>query len=194
MQKTLLKTFLIWLPFAALITFACGLSYLLVQQDVRMSANDPQIQIAEDFAQYLENDATPGSLISPMDQPVEISTGLDPYVMIFDASGTVLASAATLHGATPAIPSGVFSHVQQYGEARFTWQPEPGVRSAVVVTPVTGSKPGFVLAGRSLREVEIREENLSHITALAWAAGIILMFMIIWVVVLAYRKKTVISA
>jgi hypothetical protein len=30
------------------------------------------------------------------------------------------------------------------------------------------SKPGFVLAGRSLREVEIRESQVEQITAIAW--------------------------
>ena len=39
------------------------------------------------------------------------------------------------------------------GEDRLTWQPEPGVRSATVVVHYQGAQAGFVMAGRSLREV-----------------------------------------
>ncbi len=47
------------------------------------------------------------------------------------------------------------------GEDRITWQPEPGIRSAVVVVHYTGATPGYVMAGRSLREVEWRIDRLS---------------------------------
>ncbi len=39
-----------WLPLAIAITLLCGLVHVAVQQEVRLSANDPQIGMAEDLA------------------------------------------------------------------------------------------------------------------------------------------------
>ncbi len=201
MHKTLLKkSFLLWLPFAALITFVCLLSYLLVQQDFRMTANDPQIEVAEDVAQALGNGISPQDIVPP-GQVINIATSLDPFIIIFDASGKVLASSATLNGKTPAVPRGVFASLQRYGidgaQNRFTWEPAFGVRSAAVVTDFSGStssSTGFVLAGRSLREVEIREDNVLHLAIFAWLAGLIAMFVIVWATVEIYKKKHISSS
>jgi len=74
-----------------------------------------------------------------------------------------------LDGKEPVIPTGVFASTQNSGETRFTWQPRTGVRSAVVVDYYKGASSGFVLVGRSIREVENREDNLELIVFLAWA-------------------------
>ena len=155
-----------WLPLAAVTTLLSGLIYLAVQQALRWGANDPQIQMAEDAGAAL---AAGGSLESvlPASQ-VEISSSLAPFMVIFNARGEPLASSARLHGATPALPSGIFDYTRQKGEDRVTWQPEPGIRIAAVVVAYGGAQPGFVLAGRSLREVEIRASQLEQITGIAW--------------------------
>jgi hypothetical protein len=57
-----------------------------------------------------------------------------------------------------------------YSKDRITWQPQSGVRSAIVVTQFKGPNPGFILAGRSLREVEIREDDIMHLIFLGWIA------------------------
>jgi hypothetical protein len=44
-----------WLPLAIAITLLCGLVYVAVQQEVRLSANDPQIGMAEDLAAALSH-------------------------------------------------------------------------------------------------------------------------------------------
>ena len=190
MKKTFRKSFILWLPFAAMITFVCLLGYGLVQQDLRQTANDPQVQIVEDVAVALSSGSAAPQDIVPPGQSVDISTSLDPYVIISDASGTVLASSASLHGATPTVPNGVFANVRQNGEDRFTWQPQGGVRSAVVVRAWSGTAgSGFVLAGRSLREIEIREDNILRLTELAWLAGLVVMFGIIWSLATLYKEK-----
>jgi hypothetical protein len=43
-----------FLPVAVLAVFACVLGYALVQQDLRSSANYPQLQLAEDAARALD--------------------------------------------------------------------------------------------------------------------------------------------
>jgi hypothetical protein len=87
---------------------------------------------------------------------------------VYSDTGEPLASSGRLHGAFPLLPSGVFDYTRQNGEDRVSWQPESGVRIAAVVVAYGGAQPGFVLAGRSLREVEIRESQVEQITAIAW--------------------------
>jgi hypothetical protein len=165
-QMKIKNMFRYWLPLAAVITLLSGLIYLVVQQSLRWGANDPQIQMVEDAAAALAGGRTPASVL-PAAQ-VEISSSLSPFMVIYNNSGEPLGSSAQLHGVTPALPSGIFDYTRQKGEDRVTWQPEPGVRIAAVVVAFGGTQPGFVLAGRSLREVEIRETQAEQITAIAW--------------------------
>jgi hypothetical protein len=67
------------------------------------------------------------------------------------------------------VPAGILDYVRTRGEDRVTWQPEPGVRIAAVVVHFKGTQPGFVLAGRSLREAEVREDNALIEAGMAWA-------------------------
>jgi hypothetical protein len=146
-----------WIPLAVVITALCGLVYLAVQQELRQAANDPQIQMAEDAAAALEGGAPVESVIPS--ETVAIERSLAPFVTVFDDSGGVAASSARLHGAVPELPAGVLEYARNHGEDRITWQPEEGVRIAAVIVRYRGSASGFVLAGRSLREVEVREDN-----------------------------------
>jgi hypothetical protein len=163
-----------WLPLAIATAGLCGLAYLTVQQSLRMGANDPQIQMAEDAASNLTGDASVESVVPSA--KVEIADSLAPFVIVFDDSGKVLASSATLHGANPTLPSGVLDYTRQNGEDRVTWQPESGVRMAAVVVYYNN---GFVLAGRSLREVEKRESQVEQLSGLAMLAIWIATFVVV---------------
>jgi hypothetical protein len=188
MKKNLFESFLIWIPFAAVIAFACLLGYGLTQQSMRMAANDPQIQAADDIASSLTAGA-PVNEIVPPGQTSEISVSLDTFVMIFDSTGKMLVSSAVLDGQTPTVPAGIFAYTKVNGEDSFTWQPAPGVRSAVVVKSYGGTTPGYVLVGRSISEVETREGKIMHDAAIACILGWIVMFFLIWIVVGIYKKK-----
>ncbi len=154
------------IPLAVVITLLAGLMYTTMQQVLRMTANDPQIQMAEDAAAALTK-GMPLNSVVPSTQ-VDIATSLAPFIVVYDDSGKALASSGLLHNQLPALPSGVFNYVQQNGEDRITWQPEPGVRSATVVTRYAGPQPGYVMAGRSLRESEKRTDQLGAIIGLGW--------------------------
>ncbi len=143
-----------WLPLALVICAVCGLVYLTTQQALRLGANDPQIQMAEDTAAAITAGTAPMSLVPAAD--IDIAASLGPFLIVYDATGTVVASSATLNGQSPALPPGVLDYVKANGEDRITWQPQPEVRIAAVIVPIDGSDPGFVLAGRSLKEVENR--------------------------------------
>jgi hypothetical protein len=101
-----------------------------------------------------------------------MANSLSPFLIVFDNAGRPVAAGARLQGATPTPPAGVFTSARS-GEVRQTWQPATGVRAAMVVVHYPG---GFVLAARSLREVERREDNalalaiVGMIAALALAA------------------------
>jgi hypothetical protein len=143
--------------------------YTVGQQTLRQSANDPQIQMTEDAAVALASgSAVPADFMPVSRQPFDMSQSLAPFTMIFDQGGVALESSATLSGEAAVPPAGTFDYAKLHGENRFTWQPTAGARFAVVLKYYGGSRPGFVLVGRSLREVEIREDNLLEIVALAW--------------------------
>jgi hypothetical protein len=146
-----------------LTTFIAGTGYLISQQVLRMSANDPQIQLAEDGAQRLRDGEDPARVIP--DRHVDMATSLAPFVIVYDDNLQPVASSAQLDGSVPRPPRGVFDFVRSNNQERVTWQPRPSVRIASVVTR---SKNGFVLAGRNMREVEIRESQVFKLAAMGW--------------------------
>ncbi len=162
------SSFKLFLLFTFFVTLTCGLVYVAVQQNFRQSANDPQIQMAEDAARSLEAGSTPQSLVG--NSSVDIDKSLASYLVIYDESTNVIASNAKLEGVVPKPPKGVFEFTKDHGQDRITWQPKDNVRSAIVVQHYNG---GYVLAGRSLREIEIRENKLEKQIGAAWVAGMI---------------------
>ncbi|MDO8689297.1 MAG: hypothetical protein Q7R39_04695 [Dehalococcoidia bacterium] len=160
-----------------------------MQQDLRQSANDPQIQMAEDAALAIEKGQAPQSVVPST--TVDISKSLAAYLIVFDDAGKPVASSAQLDGQTPRPPSGVFDQVRQRGEDRITWEPKPGVRSAAVVARFSGLQSGFVLAGRSLREVEKREDGLRLEVVMAWALSLAAtLFVISGIAILSEKKAS----
>ena len=151
------------LPLTVASIILIGFTYLAVQQDMRSSANDPQIQLAEDAATTLEAGAVPATVL-PATNTVDVSKSLAPFMEVLNDSGTVVASSGTLNGAAPILPSGVLDKART-AEDRITWQPQSDVRLATVVVHYGGAQPGFVVTARSLREVEKRENQLTSIAA-----------------------------
>lgn len=171
LRRILGASILYWLPLAVLTILMSGLVYVAVQQDYRNSANDPQIQMALDARNALENGAAAQSLV-PTSQ-VDIAQSLAPYLAIYDASGQVVAASATLHGQPLVVPPGVFDSARAMPMDVLTWMPEPGVRSAIVVVHYS---QGYVLAGRSLIQVEDRETNLEKIVGAACVVTLVVTF------------------
>ncbi len=147
------------------VTGLSGLVYLAVQQNYRMNANDPQIQMAEDAALALRQGVNPKSLL-PGPQ-IEIARSLAPFLVIYDDRGQQIGFSGVLHGRPLPLPEGVLDYVRTLGEDRVTLQPESGVRIAAIIVRAEGTTSGFVLAGRSLRVVEERIDDLTLITAAA---------------------------
>ena len=157
-----------WLPLAVAITGVCGLAYLTSQQMLRQGANDPQLQIAQEWAARLSQGAGTDAISNS--GVVDIGSAPTTFVAAYDDAGKLVTSTARLHGATPGLPPGVLEYARSHGENRVTWQPEPGVRIALVVEHYGGVAPGFVAAGRSLRETERRDGQMMLLGLAAWLA------------------------
>ena len=169
--KTLVATLIQWIPLAALTVLLTGMIFVATQQSYRTGANDPQIQMATDAVNALERGALPQDLVTT--DKIDIGESLAPYLSIYDTSHQLVATSATLHGAPLTPPSGVFDSAQTNGVNILTWQPEAGVRSAIVVKSYPG---GFVLAGRSLQSVEERETSLEQLLLVGGLATLALTF------------------
>lgn len=168
-QKSFFKALKYWMPQVVLLTFVSGLVYAEVQQNYRQSANDPQIQMAEDASAKLANGQ---AVLNSSDEKIDIAKSLAPFLITFDHNGNLTSSHAILNENPPIVPAGVFDYVKNHGQERFTWEPESGVRIAAVMLHFNGKAQGFVLAGRSLREVESRVDRLTRTVGLAYLAGL----------------------
>jgi hypothetical protein len=164
---TIRRAIALFLPAAAALTMAAGLTYLALQLDLRIGANDVPQQLAEDGARALEAGTDPTAVVGAARVPLENS--LAPFVAIFDAGGKVLASNGSLDGKSPAPPIGVLQAANASGRDAVTWQPRSGVRVALVVLPWRG---GTIAAGQSLRVVESRIDAIGALIALGWFAAL----------------------
>ena len=161
----------LWLFAAAALTAGALIAYALVVQIERQGANDPQIQLAEDGATRLEH-GLPLTQVVPADT-IDVARSLAPFVIVLDDAGKPVASSGLLDGQAPIPPPGAIAFVRGNGEERVTWAPRPGLRLASVIRRVAGSRPGFIIAARSLREVQWRIARLTRIIAIGWTLCLI---------------------
>ena len=159
---------------AIIITVMLLTVYISVQQSYRSSANDPQIQIARDLSDALSAGGTTTQFFPA--GTIDISKSLAVFTAIFSADGKVLQSSGLLDGKFPQPPAGVFEFTNANNEDVLTWQPQTGVRLAMVFEKINAQGEGFVAVGRSLKETEIRESNLLKMIGLALAACLLILF------------------
>lgn len=157
-----------WLGAIVLLIILFGTLYAVVLQAQREAANDPQIQLAEDMASKLNNGGKPDVLMSR----VAIRTSLAPFVIIYDASGKVVSGSGYLDGKLPSAPYGVLASAAHRDYSWVTWQPADDVRIAAVTVK---ANKYFVLSGRSLREVEKRENQSLQMSFAGGLASLIVL-------------------
>lgn len=156
-----------WLPLALITTFLCFIVFGSAQQILRQSAYDPQIQVAEDISIALAHNV-PADKILPPNFIIDIASSLNTFVIIYDSQGSAVSGSGKLDGKIPELPAGVLDYTKKHQEDRLIWQPKKGVHTAVVVRSYTGNSSGYVLAGRSLREVENRTQQLMFKIGTGW--------------------------
>ncbi len=148
--------FTLW-GFSAAITF---------QQLLRRGANQPQIQMAQNYAAgfgsgSLHPDSIPAAHI-------DLASSLEPFVILYNADGNPVRTTGYLNDAAPTPPPGVLAYLHTHSTDNFTWQPRRGIRIAAVAQRIDGLHPGFILVGRSLTLVQQQEDLLRRGTFITW--------------------------
>jgi len=161
------------LSLGLILTLLGGVAAVTMQQMLRRGANQPQIDMVNYYSSEIASGTNPDDAIPP--GYVDPERNLEPFVIFYNEQGKPEASTGYLDQSVPTPPAGVFRYVQSHGSENFTWQPRPHVRVAAVVRYLSGSHPGFVLAGRSLREVEKDESVLVWMTFLGWLLLVLLL-------------------
>lgn len=156
------------------VTLMCVMVYGITQQSHRLDAYNPQIQIAEDAAVDITRGIVPQAVLPK--QNVDVAVSLSPFMIVYDDKGQILAASAVLDGQVPEIPKGVLDQAREKNVDRVTWEPKSGVRLATVVVRYVGDTPGFVLVGRSLREVEKTNATLFIEVVVGWAVSMVATF------------------
>lgn len=162
-----------WAPFAVVLTIALGAVYVVSQQVLRQSANDPQIQLVEDWSEQIASGTAPTGLsLGPFIDP---NHSLAPFGIVYNANGSIASSSAAAPSSM-AQPDGVLAAADKAlnNELRFTWQPSTGTRFAAIIKRATfGDNVYYVLSARNLREVEKREDTLMVLAIGLWFIGLI---------------------
>lgn len=167
-----------WFGYAAIVTLLCGIVYIVGQQGFRASADDPQYQMVEEAANAINHGTDPKSLPVVI-KPMEISETLSPYIIIYDKTGNVVLNGALLNGKPLKIPQGVLDYIQKNGSDHATWQPQAGVRQAMVGLRTDAAKGYIVIAGRSLRKIEERIARLGEQVLFGWAMSLLAMLVVV---------------
>ncbi len=164
------------LPLCAAAMCIFATMYMVVQQYIRLSANEIPAQVATDVKIRLEAGEDATKIMAGM-PAVDIGKSLSPFALICNADAAVVAGSGMLNGKYPASPVGSLTFALHEGENRISWQPETGERMATVILPYSynGAK-GYIIAGRSLNEAETR----IHFAFLQIAAGAIITLLVIF--------------
>lgn len=165
-----------WLPWAIMITLISATVYMAAQQTLRLSANDPQVEYAEDLAAQLADGEVPDASLA--DRKIDIAKSLGTYIMIVSKDNKVLFTTGELDGKEVTPPEGVLTAAKDRGQNRVTWQPAAGVRTAIVVNYYNGKNTGYVIVGKSLREVEQRTTQVMWQVAAAWGLMMLISLLI----------------
>jgi hypothetical protein len=156
-----------------ILTMLGGAAAITFQQMLRRGADQPQHQMAEFYAFEIGSGEKPEDAIPP--GYVDLERSLEPFVIYYDESGTPGKATGYLDQSIPIPPRGVFDYARSHGTDTFTWQSRPQVRIATVLRHITGARGGYILAGRSLRDVEKNESILYRMTFLGWLAMVLLL-------------------
>lgn len=154
------------LAVAAILTVCGAGAALTCQQMLRRGADQPQIQMAQNYASALQAGSNLDETLPPAH--VDIQSSLEPFAIFYNVDGQPVGAAAQLNQSVPTPPSGVFRYARAHAIDKFTWQPTADVRIATVVRRVDGPHPGFILTGRSLRLVEQQESILWRMAFSVW--------------------------
>lgn len=168
-----------WLAATIIITLSFGSVYVTLQQFGRHLANAAPAAAAAARVQQ----AGSGPTTEP---PLELTANSGIFVMVFGDDNKPLSPTVVLHGTPPAIPAGVLEAAKTLGSDAVTWQPEPGLRMAVVARQAPG---GVVVAGQSLTPFEDSDRMSQLFLAAGWVGSMVVLVGAYGAVTLASRRR-----
>jgi hypothetical protein len=175
-MNTLRNVFFHWLPLGASVVLISGLSYVGIQQNIRSSLNEPQIElVARAQSDLVTGTKTPAEIVG-RGTKFDMEQSLDAFTAVYDESGNVLEASAYVNNAPPRIPDGVLAYAKAHGEDRVTWQPNSNTRIALVVRPVAIESGWFVASGRNMMEGENRIKKITQMFVVGIIATLIVSF------------------
>lgn len=163
-----------WLPIGFVTVVLTGLSFAGTQQVIRQDANDPQVQLAEDVTAAMNAGATSKDIVPQT--TVDMEKSLAPFVLIYDKDNKVSGTDAVIGTDKPNVPNGVLDAARSKGSNRVTWEPKSGIRSAIVA--MKDKNNNIIVVGRSIREVEAREQQQLIMAAGALGVALVGSFLI----------------
>lgn len=143
--------------------FAGGLVtlYVVVQQDGRHAV--------EDAPRALLSSGATASGAGQQDQ-LDLEHYLGTFWVSYDAAGRPTAGDGYLGGRLAQVPRGVLETAQATGEDAVSWEPQPGLRFAIVAQPLG---TGVIVAGQSLQRTEQRADRTVLYIGGALIAGLL---------------------
>ncbi|MEM1312467.1 MAG: hypothetical protein AAGF07_03310 [Patescibacteria group bacterium] len=171
-----LKKIKSWLVLAIAISFIFGFIFIATHQIMRTEANTPLVDTGQNILGYLENDETVDSQLEQLVSQIEQSPKVDVrdsdkvVVSIYNDSGEVQASTASLDEESPTLESEIFGQAKQDGVNKITWAPEDDkeVRLAFIVYPIKEGDKGYLVIGKSLEETEINITKIGKVLLAGW--------------------------
>ena len=178
------KTTTLWLLGLLAVLTLFATIYFVAHYVLRSSANEPQLQIANDTAWKAALQLAQNGKINPLDgEKIDITTSKEPFVIVYNKNGEVIDSTGVYNGQVPKLPDGVLPGTVEGEKTIFTWEPIEDVRIAAVV--VSSGKYGYVLAGKSLVDTENSLNKFSYILLVTFG----LLLVGISVVAFVHHKK-----
>jgi hypothetical protein len=150
---------------AIVITLIFGSVYVSLQQIGRRSADAAPAAAAAAQAQQMGS----GSLAEPR---LELTPDSGVFVIIYGEDNNPTSATVTLHGSLPVLPAGVLETARTSGTDDVTWQPEPGLRMAVVARRAADK---VVVAGQSLTRVEVSDQMTRLFLAAGWLGSMVVL-------------------
>ena len=155
-----------FVPIAIVIILLSGMIYTVSQQLLRQSANETPLALANDAVNHLSTGAAAASVVPT--KTVDLAHDYAPFVTVLSSKQQVLASNVSLSNRIPVPPSGVFGYARDNRIDKITWQPENGVRIALIVEYYSGAHGGYVVSGQSLKTTEDQETALGQLCLAGW--------------------------
>lgn len=151
-----------------LVTLGYMLLYVVIQQSLRLGANEPQASMAKRIASQLQTGRSPHDVTVGY---VDMRADTAPFIIIYDQYGKVVSGNGYLDGSVPQVPIGVLAAAKGKKLNRVTWQPQNNVRIASV-SAQAGNR--YVLVGRTLAVIEKKISTAMWWLAVLWAVTLAL--------------------